>query len=342
MESTMTLTPIKLGLAVGLTLALWQPAALARSAAASLFDDRVAAGLPRAFSLVREAEDERGAGVDQVVVEERLDTDVRYPDGSHATTYIGTANGLEATFTRIGDELGVSVFDERAATPVPVQRVRRAARPEPDDAIVAPAVPGTEPPGVTNTPAPRALQFWIFLHDEVGETNYAKFHSWYIAWWVRDMERAVTPGIPVKVFIMARLPGVTDFDYHQGSANEALLGFRNVADRYLYKIGIYPSGLTKTMLFVDKRPANWNGAYGMALQRDTVAMASGAGPRHGIAHEFGHTLDAKHELGETRFPCVTNMRPYTIGMYSCRVYTKRNDTRIREHVKEELERHADD
>lgn len=339
----MTFIPWKLGLTAGLALALWQPAALARSAAASQFDARVAAGLPQAFSLAREAEDERGPGIDQVVVEERLDTDVLYPDGSHATTYIGTANGLEATFSRIGDELGVSVFNERPGTPAPAQRVRRATQAEPDDVIVAPAVPGTaESPGVSDAPAPRALQFWIFLHDEAGETNYAKFHSWYIAWWARDMERTVKPGIPVKVFIMARLPGVTDFDYHQGSADQALLGFRNIADRYLHNLGVYSSGLTKTMLFVDKRPANWNGAYGMALQRDTVAMASGTGPRHGIAHEFGHTLDATHEFGETRFPCVTNMQPYTVGMYSCRVYSKRNDTQIREHVKEELARHADE
>jgi hypothetical protein len=343
MESTMTFIPSKLGLAAGLTFALWQPVALAQSAAASLFDDRVAAGLPQAFSLVRQAEDEHGGGVDQVVVEEKLDTDVLYPDGSHATTYVGTANGLEATFSRIGEELSVSVFADRPGTSMPAQRVRRATQAEPDDVIAAPVVPtvaGSQ--GVTVTAAPRELRFWIFLHDRAGETNYAKFHSWYIAWWARDMERTVKPGVPVKVFIVAGLPGVTDFDYHQGSASQALLGFRNVADRYLHDAGVQPSGLTKTMLFVDERPANWNGAYGMALQRDTVAMASRTGPRHGIAHEFGHTLDATHEFGETRFPCVTNMQPYTVGMYSCRVYTKRNDTQIREHVKEELARHADD
>lgn len=320
----MTFISSKLGLAAGLTFTLWQPPAFGQSAAATVFDGRLAAGLPQAFPLVREAGDERGAGVDQVVVEDRLDTDVLYPDGSHATTYVGTANGLEATFTRIGDELDISVF-------------------KPDQLIAVPAVhTAGGSPGATASTEPRELQFWIFLHDNAGETNYAKFHSWYIAWWARDMERTVKPGIPVKVFVMASVPGVTDFDYHQGTSDQALLDFRNVADRYLHDLGAQPSGLTKTMLFVDERPANWNGAYGMALQRNTVAMASGTGPRHGIAHEFGHTMDARHEFGETRFPCVTNMQPYTVGMYSCRVYAKRNDVQIREHVKEELARHADD
>jgi len=339
----MKLIPRTLGLALGLAVTSWHSAAVAQNSPASLFDEHVAAGLPRSFALPRPAGDERGAGIDQVVIEERLDTDVVYPDGSHATTYTGTANGVEAVFTRLGDTLSVSVFDEQAPSLGPARGVRRSPGAEPNDEIVLPA--GMSAPTsslLTNTPAARELQFWIFLHDQSGESNYAKFHSWYIAWWVQDMERTVKPGIPVKVIIKDHVPGVTDFDYHQGTDVQALAAFRSTADRYLYAMGATPSGLTKVMLFVNERPANWDGAYGKAFQGSTAAMATAAGPRHGVAHEFGHTLNARHEHAETRFPCVTNMSAYTPGLFSCRIYSGRNDVQIREHVWGELERHRDD
>lgn len=339
----MTFISRKLALAVGLAFATWQPAALAQSSPASLFDGYVAAGLPQGFALPRPADDERGEGIDQVVVEEKLDTDVVFPDGSHATTYIGKANGMEATFTRIGDDLSVSVYDERLESAVSTGQIRRSVASRMNDAISPP--PSTDrhvSPRIAEAAAPRELQFWIFLHDQSGETNYAKFHNWYIAWWVRDMERTVKPGIPVKVVIKDRIPGVTDFDFHPGTSGDALLAFENIANTYLYDAGNMPSGLTKVMLFIGNRPANWNGSYGKAIQRGNVAMASGAGPRHGVAHEFGHTLNALHEHAETRFPCVTNMSDFTPGLYSCRIYSGLNDVQIREHVREERERHADD
>lgn len=334
----MKLMPYKLALAVGLGLAIWQPAALAQSSPATLFDEHVAAGLPQAFSLVRPAEDERGVGVDQVIIEERLDTEVVYPDGSHATTYIGTANGLEAIFTRIGAELSISLLGEQAGAETPAHRVRRTAQPEVNDVVVPPAALDTLAlPRVAGDHPPPELQFWIFLHDKAGESNYAKFHNWYIAWWVRDMEHTVKPGAPVKVIVKDHIPGVTDFDYHQGTRLEALLAFRHVADEYLLGTGAAPSRLTKTMLFVGERPVSWPGVYGVALQRDTVAMASGTGPRHIVAHEFGHTLDAKHDYAETRFPCVTNMKGYEIGFYSCKLYSGINDERIRDYVQAALD-----
>jgi hypothetical protein len=307
-----------LGLAVGLALASWHTAAVAQSPPAALFDQRIAAGLPQEFSLPRPADDERGAGVDTVVIEERLETDVVYPDGSHATTYIGTANGREATFTRIGDAVSVSVFDDEATLPTDARRVRRAIQPEVDDAIdVPPAAPGAASSRLTAAAPPRELHFWIFLHDKSGESNYAKFHSWYIARWVRDMERTVKPGIPVKVIIKDHIPGVTDFDYHQGTSADALHDFNRIASDYLWRAGATPWQLTKTMLFVDERPANWKGAYGVAFQGKSVAIASGTGPRHVVAHEFGHNLGARHEYAQTRFPCVTNMSDYTLGLFSC-------------------------
>ncbi|HVI55014.1 MAG TPA: hypothetical protein VM621_08180 [Luteibacter sp.] len=327
-------------IAVGAALITCQAAALAQSASAALFDGHVAAGLPQAFSLPRPEDDERGPGVDQVVVEEKLETDVVYPDGSHAVTYTGTANGLEATFTRIGDALAIDAFEEKPAADMTALAGLTAA-PEPDDVVAPPWADTFAAPHVTGntTSTPSELQFWIFLHNQSGESNYAKFHNWYIGWWVRDMERTVKPGIPVKVFIKDRIAGVTDFDYDQGTNAEALIRFRTVSNDYLTSVGAVPSSLTKTMLFVDRRPQNWggDGVYGVALPRDTVAIASGTGPRHIIAHEFGHTLDARHEHGELRFPCVTNMRGYEVPYYSCRIYSGHNDTLIRNYVRRELD-----
>lgn len=328
-----------LALSVCLLSAAWHPPALALSATATAFDRHVAIGLPQAFALPRQADDEHGPGIDQVVIEERLKTDVAYPDGSHATTYIGRANGQEAVFTRLGEVLSVSVLDAPRATVATSHAVPPA--PEGDDAILPTSMrPALADPRPAGTPQAE-LHFWIFLHDQAGESNYAKFHNWYIAWWIYDMEQTVTPGVPVKITIKDHLPGVTDFDYREGRAEDSLLSFRNAADSYLYRMGFSPSSLTKVMLFVGARPGNWGGAYGMALIRDTVAMASGTGPRHGVAHEFGHTMDARHEHAQTRFPCVTNMSAYTIGLSSCRIYSGENDLKIREYVRQTIERESD-
>jgi len=327
-------TSLTLAVATGLLLASWHAIALAESPSATLFDERVAAGLPQAFSLPRPPDDTRGEGVDQVVVEERLDADVVYPDGSHATTYVGTANGIEATFVRLGDALDVSVFDDaddslEAKAP---RRVRRSLVPEPDD-VVSPIA--SIPPAVSllSVEPARELQFWIFLHDDSGESNYARFHSWYIAWWIRDMERNIKPGLPVKVFVRDKIPGVTDFDYRPGAHHDALKRFSKTADNYLRGQGVVPWRLTKTMLFIRERPTTWNGIYGIADQGWTAAMASGTGPRHIVAHEFGHTLGARHAYGELRFPCVTNMMDWVIPYHSCRIYSGINDDQIRNHAR---------
>jgi len=323
---------LRLTIATGLLLASWHAFALAPSPSAAVFDEYVAAGLPRVFALPRPPDDPRGEGVDQVMVEERLDADVVYPDGTHAATYIGTANGIEATFVRLGDALDVSVFDDSAESKSP-RRVRRSAVSEPDDVVssTSPSLPAAS--ALAAVPA-RELQFWIFLHDDSGESNYAKFHSWYIAWWIRDMERNIKPGLPVKVFVRDKIPGVTDFDYKPGAHHDVLKRFSKTADDYLKGQGIVPWRLTKTMLFIRERPASWDGIYGIADQGWTAAMASGTGPRHIVAHEFGHTLNAKHAYGELRFPCVTNMMDWVIPYHSCRIYSGINDDHIRNHVRD--------
>jgi hypothetical protein len=330
MEALMMFNSRMLPAALGLALAAWQPDALARPSSAALFDDYVSAGLPRAFTLPRPVDDERGQGVDDVIVEDRLDTDVVYPDGSHATTYIGTANGREATFTRLGDVLSVSVSDEPTMPEEPPRRVRRAV------------LQASSEGGVVPSTAARELHFYIFLHDNAGESNYAKFHNWYIAWWVRDMERTVKPGVPVTVHIKERIAGVTDFNYHGKTVSDMLSGFQRVAANYLTPTGAPESELRKTMLFIGDCPASWDGYYGYARLNGTVAMASGTGPRHGVAHEFGHTIGAVHEDAELRFGCVTNMRSWTPPFVSCKVYSKRNDERIRTYVREELQRQDED
>jgi hypothetical protein len=337
MEANMKPIASRATLAIGLVVLTWQSPALAQSPAAALFDKHVAAGLPQTFSLAHTSDDERGVGVDRVVVEEKLDTDVVYPDGSHATTYIGTANGREATFTRIGDELNVSAPDESTHAPPLGGHVQRLL-PQADDTITAPAtLASSESPRTSEGRRPKELQFWIFLHDESGETNYAKFQSWYLSWWLRDMERTVKPGAPLKVFIREHIPGVTDFDYAPGTLVDKLVAFTQVADEYIKTENYQPSRLTKTMLFIGKRPENWpSDIYGISLQGNTVAMASSSGPRHIIAHEFGHSLDAVHDHAEDRPFCVTNMYGYGFGKVSCQVYTKGNDQKIRAHVADAL------
>lgn len=324
--------------ALGIACLACQLPAHALTAQATLFDTHTANGLPQAFSLPRADDDPRGPGADDIDVLTALDVDVELPDGSHVRTWLGNANGRQAMFTRINDELNVEVMESPDGGDMPGRRTRRSPELEFGlaDMFLAPATRPSQPPRAgADLSAKGQLQFWVFLHDASGETDYAKFHNWYLSWWLRDLKAGVLIGTPVRVIVRDQVPGVTDFDYHRGSQVESLLAFRDAADAYLDK-SAGPAGklLRKTMLFVDSRPDSWisAGDYGIALQENTVAMASGTGPRHVVAHEFGHTLGAVHEAATSWVCGLSNMKGYILGRFACGYYTEENMGLIRSHV----------
>lgn len=312
-------------LAVSLILfaTAWHAGATTADARVTTFDKHVSAGLPQAFSLPVED----GQTARRVLVARRLNSDVVLPDGNHATLYTGNVAGQEAVFSRTGETLNISV-DEPAEGKL--TRSRRAA---------ALANRSPTPPENDDDPAgPDALRFWIFLHDRAGEPDYAKFHHWYLGWWIKDMETAVRPGVAIKVILQANVPGITDLDCMNAKPEALYRELLVNARKYAEARGERPDRLTKYMLFVGDRPTRWRqeGTYGESEALRGVAMATGWGPRHIVAHEFGHLLDARHEYAETRW-CVTNMKDYTIGFVSCRYYSRRNDDQIRAYVRRALE-----
>jgi hypothetical protein len=182
--------------------------------------------------------------------------------------------------------------------------------------------------------AERPLHVWIFVHDQAGETDAAKFMDWYVDWWLKDMETTVVPGMPITVSLRSRIPGVTDIDYQRGNEEDRLREIRKASAAHVKAAGGQVDKRTKFVLFVNKPMPSWSwGQSGVAAESLNVAVASNQGYRFIFAHEVGHLLGATHEASEQRAFCTTNMGEMLIAKLGCYVYTKANDRRIRDYLR---------
>lgn len=182
--------------------------------------------------------------------------------------------------------------------------------------------------------AARPLHVWIFVHDQAGETDAAKFMDWYVDWWLKDMETTVVPGMPITVSLRSRVPGVTDIDYHRGNEIDRLREVRKAGAAHVKAAGGDVDALTKFVLFVGNPMASWPiGQRGVAAESLSAAIVSNQGHRFVFAHEVGHLLGATHEASEQRAFCTTNMGQMLIAKLGCYVYTKANDRKIRDYLR---------
>jgi hypothetical protein len=328
-------------IAIGSALATWTVPAPAHSPPiAEAFDRQIAGGLPHDVLLSRP-----GAAPQRVSVLERLDTTLDLPDGAQGTLYLAEVDGRPASVIRAGDRVDVVVDDE---TPTSAPRMARfssgaGAWPglEGSDLLLLPgdgeSEALTELYGGSDAPAEKTLHVWIFLHDRSGEHDYAKFLNWYAAWWIKDMETNVRPGLPIRVSLRARVPGLTDMNYHDGPAKSRISDIAVAGARYVKEQGGHVDRLTRFVLFVNEPPRNLpSGVLGSAFEPYRAAIASNRGHRHIFAHEVGHLIGATHEAAENRFFCVTNMADNIIGKAACREYTKANQQNIRDYLRARL------
>jgi hypothetical protein len=310
-------------------LLAWSAAACAPAHAldrrVEVFDAHAGAALPSFFSLPDAAGGER-----QVALLGRLPTDIEV-DGRPASVYLARIDGRPGTIARVGDGLDIALDDEdspRPATGQPVDRV----------------IDGTgdlPPGGGTRTLAreaadagAKAIDVWIFLHETSGEDDHARFVNWYLTWWAKDMDESVKPGVPVRMSVHGKVPGLTDMDYHAGRDVDRIrdVGVRGAG--YARSRGARITSLTKFVLFVDEPARNWDaGTLGGAVEAYGAAIASNRGHRHIFAHEVGHLLGARHEDAERRLFCITNMKDSLWGVASCQYYSKPNDENIRRYVR---------
>lgn len=332
---------IMLTIAIASGLAAWTIPAPAQSLPiAEAFDQQISGGLPHDVLLSRP-----GATPQRVNVLERLDTTLDFPDGTQGTLYLAEVDGRPASVIRVGDRVDVVVDDDTPTAPPRMARFSSGSDAWPwlegSDLLL---LPGNEEPealtelyGGSDAPAEKTLHIWVFLHDRSGEHDYAKFLNWYAAWWIKDMETNVRPGMPIRVSLRARIPGLTDMDYHAGKAEKSISNVAVAGARYVREHGGHVDNLSRFVLFVNEPPRNLpSGVLGGAIESYGAAIASNRGHRHIFAHEVGHLIGATHEAAENRFFCVTNMGNNIIGKAACRVYTKANEKNIRDYLRARL------
>jgi hypothetical protein len=270
-------------------------------------------------------------GQQRIVLLEKLQSQVEV-DGQQASIFLATIDGLPGTIVRIGSSLDIAFDDDQdppapgagvidhGEVPLPTSLARRAENQNLDP----------------DTAMSEELHVWLFLHDASNESNHAKFLNRYVDWWVKDMEKTVKPGVPVRVSLRTNVPGITDMNYHQGDHGARI---RDVAWRgqaYAQSQGTLTGPLTKYVLVVDEPAANWDkDMRGGAIERFGAAIASTQAHHHIVAHEIGHLLGATHEEAERRilYGCITNMKDSIWGWTPCRYYSKANDENIRQYVR---------
>lgn len=188
-----------------------------------------------------------------------------------------------------------------------------------------------EPARALNGP-PAGIDVWVFLHDNSGETDHTRFFQRYASWWMEDMRRRVTPGIPLRVHVYSRVPGITDMDYQTGRHADRMRDIRLRGTRHAQSLGAPVTPLTRFVLFVGEPAANWEpGWRGLASEFNRAAIASNQAPVHVFAHEIGHLLGARHEQASHE-PCVTNMG-VSAGTAPCLRYSDANAERILAYVR---------
>ncbi|WP_448100490.1 hypothetical protein [Luteibacter jiangsuensis] len=320
-----------LAAALGLACLATPAFAQAPDARMTAFDTYAKAPLPTRFDLPAP-----GGGHNVVLLLEKLRTDVEL-DGETASIFLAEIDGRPGTIVRTADSLDIALDDDdedgdgAGRPPLPGYTDGEQANdllPAPPEERLARRSGGEE------TGAPEELHVWIFLHDTAGESNRGAFLNRYVSWWIRDMEQAVRVGVPVRVTLRSAVPGITDMDYHAGSAIDRLRDLRARGKAYAQAQGGKVTSLTKFMLFVAKPPANLEGGtVGAAIEPFGAGLASSQGHRHVVAHELGHLLGATHEDAENRFFCITNMKDSLWGAIPCRYYSGTNDENIRRYIR---------
>lgn len=292
-----------------------------------IFDARAGGPLPTRFVLPDPNGEEHS-----VALIRRFRSDIRL-NGKPAAMFKAEIDGRPGAIVRHGEALDITLDEETPATPPgsgPIDyetAPTEALPPFTARRSMVPKAPDADPEA--------GMTVWLFLHREAHEYDRAKVLSWYANWWLDDMETAVMPDVPVRIWVVENAPGITDLDYHAGMANMRLWDVRRRGKEFATASGEAVTSLHKFVLLVGDPAENWgHNAVGIAAQNIGAAMISNQGPRLVLAHEMGHLLGARHEDSEYRFLCDTNMVPDVTSLkLPCKVYTKANDANIREYVR---------
>ncbi|APG03990.1 hypothetical protein BJI69_08840 [Luteibacter rhizovicinus DSM 16549] len=343
-------------LAFGALIPLVSTASNARPAnAIELFDQAVARGLPQTIVLPVPAENARDhpdLGEGLLLIESPLDVTIRFPgevsDKAEGTLYVATWQGKPAAATRTGNHLDISVrhpdtievigFSKGTEGSHRVEaglshgeiRARTMIMPR----YTAAERVATRPRHLRERPT---IVFWLFLHDDTLGMTRQHIHASYLAWWLADMKR-VLPTHRLWAIYSQQIAGVTDLPYGHG---ESLVDWTNAIDAYAKRESlpkIRGELEYKFMLVTNDEVAP--GISGLAWLGGDQAIASLKGRFTIIAHEYGHTLNANHDVAEVSWssgwPCETNLTSDTSSLRAnCYRYSATNERRMRAYAANE-------
>jgi len=324
-----------LAFALGMTACALATPTLARSPDAAAFDAAASANPGRAFDMTYEGRSRRIDGL------RAIDMEVEGPDGSPARMFRALVDGQAATIVRIGDRVNIALEAETAPPPALASASARTSRSSEwsidygfaNDLVLEEETPVPPPRGTTGPL--RTLDIWVFLHENAGENDPARFVNWYVATWDAEMRESIAPDLRIRMFFKDKVDGITNMDYHSGDRVKRLQELSSLGQDYAESRGMGDSPGARYLLVVGDRGENWGHeflapVYGLALQKGHAAMVSNTGPRHVLAHEIGHMFGATHEDASS-FPCASNMAGY-VPLPSCLNYTDKNRENIRKYL----------
>lgn len=338
-----------------------QPETGAAGGVVAAFDAAVVAGLPADIALpvdvaepaASDAPSRQRRSAPHLVVQDALNVDVQMPGMPAGRMYRGVYDGQEAAVTRIGDHLDISVpvregvdvtgfragraavLREHVRNPVlPVPRRKPAPRPR-DESHVMP-----EPPFLSRSaraiedPLTFSPRFVVLIHDDLDATPL-HIHTVYGAWWLAELATKVLPTERIRMAYMDHVPGVTDMPY---GYPEAIHNWKDTVAALSASEGLTIGETYKHKFLLMTRHRPIPGAFGVAFEGGAEAMASTAGRLSIVAHEFGHTLDARHkdavQRHESWWWCATSMWPGINDIVAdCQRYSGENARHIRSYLR---------
>ncbi|TCV93992.1 hypothetical protein EC912_104188 [Luteibacter rhizovicinus] len=310
----------------------------------SLFDEAVAAGLPRTLGVpVASAGVARKVNLGDLVIETSLEVDVVFPGEAPGTMYAATWQGSPAVVTRSGEHLDISIpgkdgvvvtgFVTGSAEPhtyIGGETEHSSERADP----VAQATTGAKVAS-SMVPSPRypddELTFYLFPHDDTRNTDPHDIHAGFVAWWLADLRRVLI-GEPVHLLYSGSVRGVTDISY--GTRN-VLIDWSDAVHAYAQVEGLpYEKHSWRHKYFLITKALPYHGVAGVSWQGGIEGIGSIRGPYPTFAHEFGHMLGATHADADTGFNgwiCETNMLDvHSLLRSNCYTYSPANQRTIRE------------
>ncbi|ASL48610.1 hypothetical protein bAD24_III14520 [Burkholderia sp. AD24] len=313
------------------------------------FDAAVARGLPTGLrgdlppQDAARADAMRAAAI--IHVDTRMPVKLVYSNDGAAALYRGKVDGYPAIFTRYADRLDIFVNAAPHANAYNISYT--AQQPNPEIRVLTPPDTSENIDHIVLTPSEgpresttverrkakaesrdtRELIFSIFVHDDAKNVAIND----HLSWWIGLIEALLPVGRTMTVDIHRDLPGITDFAYAGGDANEKL---RQWVAQVRTQFPQDPFDFDNKFLLFTANQIN-NSTAGIAYQRGNYGIASSRSHQI-LAHEFGHMLSATHENAEVRYNgwwCETIMFSTPLDLRSnCYDYADANKKLIRSYL----------